>query len=549
MALVLVVALLLPAQIGASTATIRGESGPSSTGSPVETEQGRLPTGPRIVAAYPNPVAPNDAGEYVVLSFPRPVDLEGWRLADDDATVSLPNATVAGHVAFSTEPDRARNLTGADVRRLPGGLELANSGGTLRLLSDGATVDAVTYRNAPEGEFRRWTGEGRRGRWQALGATDHPIVHTDGGTVRAFVLPDAAGVPVATLRSADERILLAGYTLTSRRAVEALISASRRGVRVRVLVDGEPVGGMTRREARLLDRLVAAGIAVDVQGGPRARYEFHHPKYAVVDERALVLTENWKPSGTGGHTNRGWGVVLDDPAVTRALTRVFRTDRAARDARAWRSVREGRSFQPGGAANATYPSRFTPLLATVDRASVIVAPDNAERAVVGRIDRAEESVRVLQASIGGPGQPFLQAVLRAARRGVRVRILVSGKWYLEEENRRLVEWVDGRAAAEGLPLEARVADPQGRFGKVHAKGVIIDGHTTILGSLNWNNHSARQNREVAVVLESEAVARYYRRAFLADWRGGAWRLPVGLLGAMLVGVSGAILAGRRIEFE
>lgn len=56
--------------------------------------------------------------------------------------------------------------------------------------------------------------------------------------MQAFVLPDAPAVTVATLRAAERRVLLAGYTVTSWRVARALVAASECGATVRVLVDG-----------------------------------------------------------------------------------------------------------------------------------------------------------------------------------------------------------------------------------------------------------------------------------------------------------------------
>jgi phosphatidylserine/phosphatidylglycerophosphate/cardiolipin synthase-like enzyme len=331
----------------------------------------------------------------------------------------------------------------------------------------------------------------------------------------------------------------------------ALAAAERRGVQVRVLVDDGPVGGITRREAAVLDSLADGGVDVEVIGGARARYEFHHAKYAVVDDRALVLTENWKPSGTGGHGSRGWGVVVPGEATARELAEVFRADVGWNDTRSWERFRRGQSFEPSSPANETYPTRFAPETVPVESVTLVTAPDNAESAVVSLLRSANDSVRVEQMSVGGRRQPFVRATLAAARRGVEVRILLSDAWYVEEENRELVRWLNERATAEGLPLAARVADPRG-FEKIHAKGVVVDGEHVVVGSLNWNNHSARQNREVAVVLHGEKAGRYYGRVFDADWRasGDGSRLPLGLVAVVAVAVAGAAAVARReVRFD
>jgi phosphatidylserine/phosphatidylglycerophosphate/cardiolipin synthase-like enzyme len=298
-----------------------------------------------------------------------------------------------------------------------------------------------------------------------------------------------------------------------------------------------------------LDRLVDAGVEVRVVGGPHARYDFHHAKYAVVDGAALVMTENWKPAGTGGRSSRGWGVRVRDGATASALASTFRADFEGRDALRWGAFRRGRRFGAGDRSNATYPTRFEPESVDVRNVSVLVAPDNAERAVVERIGRAEESVSVVQVSLGGPDGPFVTALLRAARRGVRVRILLSSAWYVHEENDRLAEALNDRATSQGLPLTVRLADPDGAFGKVHAKGAIVDERTVLVGSLNWNAHAARENREVVLALRGREAADYYGRVFETDWEGGRGPdLPVGVLVAVGLAALAAVWVARRVSF-
>jgi phosphatidylserine/phosphatidylglycerophosphate/cardiolipin synthase-like enzyme len=239
---------------------------------------------------------------------------------------------------------------------------------------------------------------------------------------------------------------------------------------------------------------------------------------------------------------------VHDAETAADLAAVFRADAGWRDTVPWSEFRTDRSFVDGGAPNGSYPTRFRPRTLRAERVELVVAPDNAESAVLDVLRSADESVFVQQVSIGGRRQPFLEATVDAARRGVRVRILLSSAWYVEEDNRRLVEWLNALAEAERVPLEARLAAPRSRYRKIHAKGVVVDGDTAVVGSLNWNNNSARENREVALVLRGERVGRYYVRAFRSDWRGGARRLPVGVgLVAALTGI-GTAMAARTVTF-
>lgn len=526
---------------------------PPATGGPDPAD------GPSIVRVVPNPIADEDRGESVTLSVPPGTRLGAYTLDDGEDRVALPNRTVGGRVTLTAAPGAVANRStgGNATARAAGTLvrvaefpALANGGERLRLQHEGVLVDELSYRDAPEGEAYRPADAAGGGGFRPISATAFPVRSSAGGHVRAFVLPDTPGPAVAPLRGAEDRLLLGGYTLTSERVTDALIAATERGVAVRVLVEGGPVGGLSRAEVRRLDRLVDAGISVRLVGGAAARYDYQHAKFAVADDRAVVLTENWKPAGVGGNGSRGWGAVVTDEGTADALARTFRADFRARDARPWQAVRlRHAGAEAGGRANGSYPTRFEPRRFAVRETRVLVAPDNAERAVVGTIDSADRSVRVLQMTVGGPRQPFVRALVRAARRGVSVRMLLSSAWYAREENRAVAEALNDRAAREGLDLHVRLADPRGRYGKVHAKGVVVDRQTVLVGSLNWNNHSARQNREVVLALRSDGAADYFARVFRADWRGGAWRLPIGVVLVVALGTVGAVALAHRFEFE
>nr|WP_233264991.1 phospholipase D-like domain-containing protein [Halomarina oriensis] len=508
---------------------------------------------PTIVGVYPNPVAEDDAGEFVVLDVPEAANLSAYRVCDDEGCLR-PARDASGRLVLTAAPDRVRPPADTPVVAATGDLSLANGGERLRLVAGDTATATLRYEDAPEAEVYRRDGATDEWSWRPLGATDYPVVRSGPANVTAFTLPDAPGVVTGALAGADDRLYLAGYTFSSSRVADELLAAHRRGVEVRVLVEGGPVGGLSRAQARVLDRLVGAGVPVRVVDGPSARYDYHHSKYAVVDDRALVLTENWKPSGTGGNSSRGWGAVVHDERTADSLAGTFRGDFSWRAARNWSAFAGGRSFQSTVPSDATYPARFAPETVRAERVRLLVAPDNAEAGVRSLLRNATESVDVVQVGLGGPNGPFARELLAAAERGVDVRVLLSGAWYVREENRALADRLNGRADREGLPLTVRLADPNGAFEKVHAKGAVVDDRHVVVGSLNWNPHAARENREVALLLSGDAVAGYYGRVFTSDWQGdgasgGAERVPVGALVALLVGVLVVLAVARRFEFE
>ncbi|PSQ07635.1 phospholipase, partial [Halobacteriales archaeon QS_6_71_20] len=235
-----------------------------------------------------------------------------------------------------------------------------------------------------------------------------------------------------------------------------------------------------------------------------------------------------------------------------ALERLFRADAGWHDAIPWAEFGAGRTFRTDGErATGSYPAAHPPADVRVERVTLLTAPGNAEAGVVDVVDDADERVDVVQPTVSDG--PLLAATRRAAERGVEVRLLLSGAWYVAEENAALAEELNRWADRTGVPFEARIADPQGRYGKIHAKGVVADD-VAVVGSLNWNPTSARENREVVVVAEGAAAADYYRDSFAADWRasddGSGGRPVPPALGVAAVGSAAAALlyARRRFEF-
>src|SRR3990170_341189 len=114
------------------------------------------------------------------------------------------------------------------------------------------------------------------------------------GVARAFVTPDAGPGPlVDLLENATSSVDLSLYTLTHDGLGEALARAAERGVRVRILLEGAPVGGLDREEWTIVQRLAPVAevrflvdnTTLDVQ----ERSRFAHAKYAVEPESLLDI--------------------------------------------------------------------------------------------------------------------------------------------------------------------------------------------------------------------------------------------------------------------
>ena len=468
---------------------------------------------PRIVEAYPDTYETNDAGEYVAVEFDG-TNTTGWALEDRFRETPLPNRTLDGTVYFADDgaPDGKGDHT-LDLR-------LANSGDIVRLRNgSGTVVDEIRYgeygvAKPDEGELVVRVGENATAlETRHIGATDFGVLRANVSSVTAFALPDSPGVVAERFRDADERVLVGAFTFGSEHLADALRETD---ADVSVLTEGTPPGGFGVPTERVLDSLVSAAD-VYVADGDRRRYRFLHAKYAVIDDSAVVTSENWgdrnfAPEATG---SRGWGVVLEDDASADYLARVFREDVDWRAVSSWENA-SVESYE-GDESDADVRTGFDPVETGTAEVELFVTPDENVEPVVSMIESADDEVLVQQSYIRAWGEdgnlttnPYVAALEERAEEGVDVRVLLDGRWYYEEENAEVAD------ALNESGIDARLAAYP-----VHTKGVVVDGESALVSSINWNENSPKNNREVGIVVHDEEVAGYFADVFETDWNAEA----------------------------
>lgn len=94
-----------------------------------------------------------------------------------------------------------------------------------------------------------------------------------------------------------------------------------------------------------------------------------------------------------------------------------------------------------------------------------------------------------------------QAILRAARRGVKVRALVNGGSAV------------GVLKEQGI--DARTID---KSKLLHSKCVIVDGARVLMGSHNLTENAMTSNIETSLQLDSEELAQQLQQYFNSLWQ-------------------------------
>ena len=519
----------------------------------------------------------------------RTVDISGWRLTDREGTVEFPaKSTLSGvaraviarnATAYSEDTlDVATYTYGVGeaipmtaVGRIP---QLNNDGDEVLLLdATGSLVDAFVYGGSTY-SGPGWAGppaakvpQGKRAvrassagmlrdsdtaaEWDSLrsyglGQSDLPFrTFQVSGTAVGFLSPDDS-LPVLQgyLDRARVSIHAGLYTLTNSALCASLRAAVARGVDVQLLLEGGPVGGVDGREWALLRDLAAAGgtvrfLADDLPHDTLARYRFLHAKYAVIDSSIVVAgSENWGEHGFpwGGRTgNRGWQLSVEDAGLAAYFEDLFQQDfdPDRRDSVGIADFAPDIFVMNETASNRSYGSAIpSSRFRGVFSVTPVIAPDHALRAdallgLLGSVStRLDIEAFFVAKSWGALPNPYLEASIAAARRGVSVRILLDGTWYNVEgddpvDNDDTASYVNRIARQEGIPLEAKIG-AAGRHGlsKLHNKGVLADDRIAFVSSLNWNRNAATNNREVGLLVEGREIVEPFRSAFEADWNDG-----------------------------
>ena len=302
------------------------------------------------------------------------------------------------------------------------------------------------------------------------------------------------------------------YYFRDRGLAAALLDAARRGVAVRVTIDGRP------RTEHASDRVVAtlAGpgglrdgmrvVPMCAAPTPAGRFErphLHEKLYCFSHPQPVALVGSFNPSGDEpeedlavleqiGDQDRGDNFLVGfrDPVLVGGLVAHARWIHATR-VLGWlgSACRVNRDLVSG-------PTRISFL------------PRLGFHPVAGFLRRLGPTARIRIASSHIKGNGVVRVLVGVARRVASVEVIA------EPTLRRVPTAAEGRLRAAGITFR-RLGNPDGY--PMHNKFVLADeGHRrwVAFGSFNWTTRSFWLNREICAVSEDEALV----QAFADRWQ-------------------------------
>ena len=302
------------------------------------------------------------------------------------------------------------------------------------------------------------------------------------------------------------------------RFISALEDAHRRGVQVRVLIDGVGARYSKPRTPRVL-RAKGIPVAEFLSGMVPWRMPYmnlrNHRKILVVDGRVaftggMNIREGCMLSLDTAHPVRDLHFRLEGPVVTHIME-VF--------ARDW-------TFTTGEGLDG---DAWFPTLQLVGDAAARTVPDGpdddfekAYDTILGAIINARTSIRIASPYFL-PDETLTRALQLAARSGRRVDVILPAV-----NNLRLVQWAMAAEMEHVLAPGINVWLTPPPFD--HTKLMVIDGLWVLFGSANWDSRSLRLNFELNVSSFNEPLAGRMD-AFLDEKVASARRLEAAELNA------------------
>jgi len=306
---------------------------------------------------------------------------------------------------------------------------------------------------------------------------------------------------------------------TGRLVAAALALAARRGVAVRVLVDGFGASGFA---AGLGVSLAAARVEVMTYRPESGQYGFRrhrlrrlHRKLVVVDGRlafvgGINVVDDFD-DGKSAAARFDYAVQVEGPLVARIHADVRHVWRLVR----W--ARLGRRSPPPPALPAAPASTGTTAAALLIRDNLRHRRD-IENAYLAAIDAAQDEIVIANAYFL-PGRRFRKVLLAAAKRGVAVKLLLQGP-----TDHVLLHYATQSLYDRMLRAGVRVFEYAPA--ELHAKVAVIDGDWATVGSSNIDPFSLLLSREANVVVRDAAFAGQLRASLQTALDGAAREIRI-----------------------
>jgi cardiolipin synthase A/B len=290
-----------------------------------------------------------------------------------------------------------------------------------------------------------------------------------------IVQPDDGVTPVRQfIQSARHSLLIKQFTFTEPSLIDAVIDRKNQGVATRVILNAKRSSGDRANDSTFETFQKAE---VDIRWANPKFYVTHEKSIVVDGNAALIATFNLVEKYFT--VTRDYGVLVFGPDKIKEIIEGFEADWTQSD---WA------------------PSAATGLL---------WSNHNSRALMSGFIDRAEKTLDVQHPKF--VDVTILDRLVAAAHRGVHVRVLTGGRHGISD-------WdiLDTFSSLRVLHRFGVKVHKQKNY-RLHAKLLVADHKTALVGSMNIDRSAFDLRRELGIVIEDAKIVERLEQVFAHDW--------------------------------
>ncbi|EKD69963.1 MAG: putative membrane associated protein [uncultured bacterium] len=281
-----------------------------------------------------------------------------------------------------------------------------------------------------------------------------------------IIEPDMGRKPIVDLlNQAQHSISLVMYGFTDETLLNALLKQHERGKSLKIILEQSPY--KTQNENKKTIFLLKKNH-IDWQNSIPPFRLVHQKTLIIDDKNALVMTFNFTHSSF--KNQRNFALNIDEKKQVNAIKNIFSAD--------WNHV---------------------PIHET--SADLVVSPDNSRQKILALIKTATHSINVYAQSIND--DKIIGALAKAARNGAHIKILTSAKIPQKQAD---------------FMRHAGIEIKQSKQLYIHAKVIIINNTSAMIGSINFTRASLENNRELSVITHNVNIVKQLNATFNHDWR-------------------------------
>ena len=321
------------------------------------------------------------------------------------------------------------------------------------------------------------------------------------------------------------------YQMQDSYLVQALLDALNRGVDVELMLDPgcnncniwSPTDLQYKNDYAYA--LIQAGATVyEFNTNSNEPYLYLHSKVAVRDSDSVWMSSgNWKSSSVPAPGVRGnveWSVIIENTELAHLVDQQFNLDIHWSELMSLNDYDAYTFVAPdsigGGGVQSTIQASVS--------GELITCPENCVHKISEFIRSAESEVLLSQQTLDvdwsygwGDENPIIEALHDVATDGVSVHLIINGA-YLDDDDQEVVDlFNEVWNGTQGLDTSAIVMSEDDEVSKLHNKGIIVDGESVLVSSINMGSSAMNRNREMGVIIHSPVVTQFYEDAWHADW--------------------------------